>query len=133
MIDNPEFVDDKDVYKRGPIKYVGFEIWQVKSGSIFDNIILTDSKEEAISFAKDTWGKSIEKEKEMKAKFDVRCLGLSTMLCCKQWRVPVVPCFTRTFTCSYEQGCLILGSSAHTCAKFDLNGGRPVGGGSKEA
>jgi calreticulin len=70
-IDNPDFVDDKELYKRGPIGYVAFEIWQVKSGSIFDNILLTDSKEEAIQFAKDTWGKQIEGEKAMKAKVEV--------------------------------------------------------------
>lgn len=70
-IDNPDFVDDKELYKRGSIGYVAFEIWQVKSGSIFDNIMLTDSKEEAITFAKDTWGKQIEGEKAMRAKVEV--------------------------------------------------------------
>merc|ERR1712078_412877 len=46
-IDNPDFVDDKSIYarcsgdqKRGS---VGFELWQVKAGTIFDNIIVTDS------------------------------------------------------------------------------------------
>ena len=65
-IDNPEFKEDKELYKRGKIGYVGFELWQVKSGTIFDNIILTDSKDEALAFAKETWGKNIEGEKKMK-------------------------------------------------------------------
>ena len=73
MIDNPEYKEDQALYKRPLIKFVGFELWQVKSGTIFDNIILTDSKDEAMKFAKDTWGKSIEKEKEMKEKIEVRC------------------------------------------------------------
>jgi len=29
------------------LKYVGIEIWQVKAGTIFDNIVVTDSIEEA--------------------------------------------------------------------------------------
>jgi calreticulin len=71
MIDNPEFKDDPKLYVMPPIKYVGFELWQVKSGSIFDNIMLTDSVDEALKFAKETWGKSIEGEKAMKKKQDV--------------------------------------------------------------
>lgn len=65
MIDNPNFVDDKDLYKRPSLGYVGFELWQVKAGSIFDNILVTDSIDEAMTFAKDTWGKSKDGEKEM--------------------------------------------------------------------
>jgi hypothetical protein len=38
MIDNPEHVDDPMLYKQPPIKYVGSELWQVKSVSL-DNII----------------------------------------------------------------------------------------------
>ncbi len=34
---------------------------QVKAGSIFDNIIVTDDVETALQFAKDTWGKSKDK------------------------------------------------------------------------
>merc|ERR1712019_323698 len=37
-IDNPEYVADDSLYKYGDIGNVGFEIWQVKSGTIFDNI-----------------------------------------------------------------------------------------------
>lgn len=38
---------------------------QVKAGSIFDNIILTDSFATAKKFAEDTWGKLKEAEKTM--------------------------------------------------------------------
>merc|ERR1712100_315411 len=43
-IDNPDFKDDKELYARcEKCEYVGFELWQVKSGTIFDDIIVTDS------------------------------------------------------------------------------------------
>lgn len=51
LIDNPEFVDDPHIYRFNNIGAVGFELWQVKSGTIFDNIIVTDSIEEADAFA----------------------------------------------------------------------------------
>lgn len=78
LIPNPDFKDDPALYKLPPIKYVGFELWQVKAGSIFDNIMVTDSLDEALAFAKETWGKSIEGEKEMKAKIEVRMLHAGT-------------------------------------------------------
>lgn len=74
MIPNPEYKENPNLYKMPEIKYVGFELWQVKAGSIFDNIMLTNSLDEAMEFAKETWGKSIEGEKAMKAKQDVRAL-----------------------------------------------------------
>merc|ERR1712063_17894 len=65
MIPNPEFEDDGTVYKYDSNAYVGFELWQVKSGTIFDNIIITDSVEEAESFMKETWEKNKDAEKKM--------------------------------------------------------------------
>lgn len=47
MIPNPEYSDDDSVYSFEHLKYVGIEIWQVKAGTIFDNIVVTDSIEEA--------------------------------------------------------------------------------------
>ncbi|KAG5549541.1 hypothetical protein RHGRI_014759 [Rhododendron griersonianum] len=41
-IDNPEFEEDPDLYVTKPIKYVGIEVWQVKAGSVYDNILITD-------------------------------------------------------------------------------------------
>jgi Calreticulin family len=72
MIDNPDFKDDPELYAFPPTKYVGFELWQVKAGSIFDNIMLTDSLDEALKFAKDTWGKTIEAEKAAREKAEAR-------------------------------------------------------------
>ena len=65
LIDNPEFEDDEEVYLLPPLKFVGFELWQVKSGTIFDNILVTDDVEYAARFAEETWGASKDKEKEM--------------------------------------------------------------------
>jgi len=45
--------------------HVGFELWQVESGTIFDDIIVTDSLEEAQNFAKETFFKKITGEKKM--------------------------------------------------------------------
>merc|ERR1719204_58734 len=49
LIDNPDYVEVKDVYKRGDIEYVGMEVWQVKAGTIFDNMLVTDDVELAKS------------------------------------------------------------------------------------
>jgi hypothetical protein len=65
LVDNPNFEDDKEVYLLPPLKFVGFELWQVKSGTIFDNILVTDDAEYAAKFAEETWGASKDKEKEM--------------------------------------------------------------------
>merc|ERR1712242_661774 len=50
MIDNPDFVEAVDVWKRGPIGFIGVEVWQVKSGTVFSDFILTDSVSEAETF-----------------------------------------------------------------------------------
>lgn len=65
MIDNPDFEDDPEIYMFKDLKYVGMELWQVKAGSLFDNILVTDDPEYAVSFAEDTWGKHKEVEKNM--------------------------------------------------------------------
>ncbi|CAN6467886.1 unnamed protein product [Victoria cruziana] len=64
MIDNPDFKDDPDIYVFHNLNYVGIELWQVKSGTMFDNILLTDDPEYARKFAEETWGKLKHAEKE---------------------------------------------------------------------
>merc|ERR1711897_67110 len=49
-IANPEYEDDDSVYKFDDFGFVGFDLWQVKGGTIFDNVIITDDKAEADSF-----------------------------------------------------------------------------------
>merc|ERR1712066_569270 len=46
-IDNPEYEDDESVYKYADFGFIGFDLWQVKGGTIFDNIIICDDTAEA--------------------------------------------------------------------------------------
>merc|ERR1712232_689737 len=65
-IANPEYEEDANMYVASkPVSAVGIDLWQVKSGTIFDNIIISDSVEEVKSFIDETWGKTKEAEKEM--------------------------------------------------------------------
>ena len=51
-IPNPDYVADDQIYLYEDNAFVGFDLWQVKSGSIFDNIIITDDLSEAEEFGK---------------------------------------------------------------------------------
>jgi len=64
LIANPDFVDDENLYLYESNKYIGFELWQVKAGTIFDNIIVTDDAAEASKWAEKT-NKTREEEKKM--------------------------------------------------------------------
>jgi calreticulin len=65
MIPNPDYAEDKELHVRcKDCTHVGFELWQVKTGTIFDDIIVTDSLEEAKAFAKETFSKKKGPEKE---------------------------------------------------------------------
>jgi calreticulin len=44
LIDNPDFKDDDTLYQYDSNAFVGIEVWQVKAGTIFDNVIITDDK-----------------------------------------------------------------------------------------
>merc|ERR1712107_271235 len=68
-IANPEYVDDDSVYKFDDFGFIGFDLWQVKGGTIFDNIIITDDKSEADSFVK-KWKDLSEVEKAKKKEED---------------------------------------------------------------
>merc|ERR1712061_785669 len=51
-IANPEYEDDDALYKFDDFSFIGFDLWQVKGGTIFGNIIIIDDKSEADAFAK---------------------------------------------------------------------------------
>jgi len=70
MIDNPDYkgpwehplIPNKDYAPETYAKYkdlttVGFELWTVNGGSIFDNILVTDDKKYADKMAEKTWKK----------------------------------------------------------------------------
>ena len=64
-IPNPEYMEDPNLYQRcNDCTHVGFELWQVKSGTVFDDIIVTDSLEEAKEFAQETFFAKQAGEKE---------------------------------------------------------------------
>eukprot|EP00249_Psilotum_nudum_P015357 c25286_g1_i1 orf=477-1106(-) len=69
LIDNPEFEDDPDLYVFKPLKYFGIEIWQVKAGSVFDNILICDDPEYARQVAEEICGMNREAEKEAYEEF----------------------------------------------------------------
>ncbi|XP_039120820.1 LOW QUALITY PROTEIN: calreticulin-like [Dioscorea cayenensis subsp. rotundata] len=69
-IDNPEYKDDPDVYVYPNLRYVGIELWQVKSGTLFDNIIICDDPEYAKKLAEDTWGKNKDIERAEFEKYE---------------------------------------------------------------
>merc|ERR1719337_40090 len=66
-IDNPEYEDDNAVYKYDDFGFIGFDLWQVKGGTIFDNVIICDDVAEADAFAA-KWKALSEVEKEEKKK-----------------------------------------------------------------
>merc|ERR1712241_1495447 len=51
-IANPEYEDDDNLYKYDDFGFIGFDLWQVKGGTIFDNVIITDDIAEADAFSK---------------------------------------------------------------------------------
>uniref|UniRef100_A0A8C1XNF6 Calreticulin n=1 Tax=Cyprinus carpio TaxID=7962 RepID=A0A8C1XNF6_CYPCA len=55
-IDNPEYSPDDSIYKFDNIGVLGLDLWQVKTGTIFDNFLITDDVEEAEQFGTETWG-----------------------------------------------------------------------------
>jgi len=52
MIPNPEYKDDDAIYAYDDFSWVGIDIWQVKSGTLFDSIYIGDDP----AAAKE-WGK----------------------------------------------------------------------------
>merc|ERR1711972_744185 len=62
-IANPEYVDDNEVYKYADFGFIGFDLWQVKGGTIFDNVIVTQSLADADKFAA-KWEAENKVEKE---------------------------------------------------------------------
>merc|ERR1712190_253256 len=68
-IANPEYEDDDNVYKYSDFGFIGFDLWQVKGGTIFDNVIITDDATEADSFTK-KWKELSEVEKSKKKEED---------------------------------------------------------------
>jgi len=69
QIDNPEYKPDPNLYEYKSFGAVGLEIWQVKSGTVFDNILVTDSIEEAAA-ARATYADRAANEKKLQEEQD---------------------------------------------------------------
>lgn len=68
QVPNPAYESDDKLYLlRKPMKHVGVDVWQVKSGSIFDNIIIGDDLAEVNALIDKTWGATKDAEKEAEA------------------------------------------------------------------
>merc|ERR1711937_689590 len=68
QIANEKFVEN--VYSYDDIGSVGFELWTVNAGSLFDNIFVTDSLDKAFEHADAHWGKISEGEKDAQDAYD---------------------------------------------------------------
>ena len=70
-IPNPAFVEDQNIYVFPEIAHVGLDLWQVKSGTIFDHFLITDSLDEATKVANEVFPQSArDAEKALKDKLD---------------------------------------------------------------
>jgi len=68
-IANPAYVDDDQLYAYDSFAFVGIDVWQVKSGTIFDNLLITDDVE-AAKAAYEKLKPGMEAEKKMKEAAD---------------------------------------------------------------
>jgi len=64
QVENKDFYEDIATYDN--CEYVGFELWTVNNGSIFDNVLVTDDAEYAKAKGKELWQPKSEGEKAAK-------------------------------------------------------------------
>uniref|UniRef100_A0A8C0G988 Calreticulin n=1 Tax=Chelonoidis abingdonii TaxID=106734 RepID=A0A8C0G988_CHEAB len=69
-IDNPDYTPDPSLYSYDSFGVIGLDLWQVKSGTIFDNFLITDDEKFAEEFGNETWGATKDAEKKMKEQQD---------------------------------------------------------------
>lgn len=69
-IDNPEYTPDPEIYKYDEVCALGLDLWQVKSGTIFDNFLISNDPEEARKIGEETWGATKDAAKKMKDEQD---------------------------------------------------------------
>lgn len=64
-IENPEYTPDDKIYAFKDTGVIGFDLWQVKAGTIFDNVLITEDEEDVKAMAAE-WKTQSEGEKKMK-------------------------------------------------------------------
>jgi len=67
-ISNPNFKEHTDLHSQSKLKFVGFDLWQVKAGTVFSHILVSDSVEEAAEERKEI--ATLQKKKKKKMKLD---------------------------------------------------------------
>ncbi|XP_048352421.1 calreticulin-3 [Sphaerodactylus townsendi] len=68
QIENPVYVPDESISVYENIGVIGLDLWQVRSGTIFDNFLITDSETYAEEFGDETWGETKYPEQKMNQK-----------------------------------------------------------------
>merc|ERR1719240_1156239 len=66
LIDNPKYAPDSTIGTYAKFNTVGIDVWQVKSGTIFDDILVTDDVEYAKAHGEKTWKAKKDGEKAAK-------------------------------------------------------------------
>jgi len=69
-IDNPDYSPDPNMGKYDDISIIGLDLWQVKSGTIFDNFLVGDDPAEAKKIGDELWKNTSKAERAMKDKQD---------------------------------------------------------------
>merc|ERR1711885_76999 len=71
-IENPEYdaEEAKTIGKFDEVCKLGFDLWQVKSGTIFDNLMITDDPLAAKKAGEELWAVTKDAEKKMKDEQD---------------------------------------------------------------
>merc|ERR1711865_880506 len=70
LIENPKYAADDKLYSYPKFSTVGIDVWQVKAGTIFDNLLITDDVDYAKEHGEKTWKAGLEGEKAAKEKAD---------------------------------------------------------------
>ncbi|XP_032992735.1 calreticulin-3 [Lacerta agilis] len=65
QIANPEYLPDTTISIYENISVIGLDLWQVRSGTIFDNFLITDDEGYAEEFGDETWGETKDPEQRM--------------------------------------------------------------------
>jgi len=68
LIDNPEYEPDDELYAYDDFGVIGLDLWQVKSGTIFDHFLITDDPEVAKAECEDIMKTTVKGEIAMREK-----------------------------------------------------------------
>ncbi|XP_066480712.1 calreticulin-like [Tiliqua scincoides] len=70
-VDNPEYKPDPNLYKYYNISVIALEILQGRSGTIFDNFLITNDEKYAEDAGNEMWGTTYEREWKRRERQDV--------------------------------------------------------------